>query len=170
MFNRTGRKSAKEGRNRRGETARVSGSWSYRRDGSGRDHDSMLTVLPSRPVVAVNTVPSTNHEKPCIILHYEHLRKPLPASSISPVGKTTQTSTTKNTQIPTQQQQSRWLSQMTGNLQRVNTMTTQYTRNTRHTVCTALRTRHTGHCGAYLGIFSLPAGLKERKIVFREVA
>ena len=33
--------------------------------GTGRDHGSMLTkVLPSRPVVTVNTVPSINHEKP----------------------------------------------------------------------------------------------------------
>ena len=49
-------------------------------------------------------------------------------------------------------------------------MTTQYTMNTRHTVCNALRINHTGHCEAYLTIFRLAAGIKERKIVFREVA
>ena len=38
------------------------------RDGTGRDHGSILTmVLPSRPVVTVNTVPSIKHEKPCEI-------------------------------------------------------------------------------------------------------
>ena len=37
------------------------------RDGTGRDRGSILTtVLPPRPVVAVNTIPSNNHEKPCI--------------------------------------------------------------------------------------------------------
>ena len=34
-------------------------------DGTERDHGSILTtVLPSRPVVTVNTVPSISHETP----------------------------------------------------------------------------------------------------------